>query len=321
LAGPATLLTPNPSVAGSEIDAATTAEGAALRTNCFAAGTLVLTREGLVPIETIGVGDSVWSRSEHDVGDAAWRQVLAQASTGEMEIYEVRVVAHDGRRETLRTTQTHPFWVEASGNASSGSFVIAAELVPNDTLRLADGSAAHVESVTATSVVEPVYNISVEGWRTYHVGALGVWVHNICLDQFRRMFPDVEMSEAGFADLQARMPNAKANELGGAARYEAMTNRTLYEGEPGGIDFHYTNDAGRSVSVEHMGSIGEPRDPEAFANSIYKHALKDADELVIDVTGMSPTHYVQYDAALAQAQMALAKTSRPLPPITWIGRK
>jgi filamentous hemagglutinin len=49
----------------------------------------------------------------------------------------------------------------------------------------ADGSPAYVTVVTATRIIEPVWNFSVEGWHTYHVGELGVWVHNECVINFR----------------------------------------------------------------------------------------------------------------------------------------
>lgn len=85
-----------------------------------------------------------------------------------------------GRKETYRTTERHPFWTETGGDEGRGGFVAAGDLKVGQQLRLADGSAAYVTCVTATGVVEPVYNFSVEGWRTYHVGELGVWVHNEC---------------------------------------------------------------------------------------------------------------------------------------------
>lgn len=45
-------------------------------------------------------------------------------------------------------------------------------------MRLADGSKAFVTAVRKTERVEPVYNFTVDGFHTYHVGEFGVWVHN-----------------------------------------------------------------------------------------------------------------------------------------------
>lgn len=159
------------------------AAGALLRrVACFVAGTPIHTRDGLKAIEQIRVGDMVWSRSEHDVGDASWRKVTEWAPTGEQKIYEVSVEARDGRAETYRTTEMHPFWVETGGADGTGGFIAASLLKAGESVRLVDGSAARITSVTSTQVIEPVYNFSVEGWHTYHIGELGVWVHNdVCL--------------------------------------------------------------------------------------------------------------------------------------------
>jgi hypothetical protein len=57
----------------------------------FAAGTLVHTEMGLVPIEQIRIGDRVWSRPEGDGGAApAWRQVVKVWACGEQEALLIR---------------------------------------------------------------------------------------------------------------------------------------------------------------------------------------------------------------------------------------
>ena len=148
------------------------------RPACFTAGTLIQTKDGHKPIEAVRKGDWVWSRSEHDIGEASWRRVTNHACTGEKAICEVSITSASGLSETYRTTDNHPFWVETGGEDGNGAFIAAGALEPGDVLRLHDGSAAYVKSVVQTDVVEPVYNFTVDGWHTYHVGELGVWVHN-----------------------------------------------------------------------------------------------------------------------------------------------
>ena len=91
-----------------------------------------------------------------------------------------------GQSETYRCTDTHPFWMEKGGDDGEGGFLAARSLRTGDQLRLGDGSPAYVTSVEATGIIEPVYNFSVDGWKTYHVGELGVWVHNVCIDDIPR---------------------------------------------------------------------------------------------------------------------------------------
>lgn len=75
-------------------------------------------------------------------------------------------------RFAFGTTAEHPFWVEGEG------WVAAGELSAGDRLRLADGGDALVASVEDAGATAAVFNFEVDGWHTYHVGALGVWVHN-----------------------------------------------------------------------------------------------------------------------------------------------
>ena len=76
--------------------------------------------------------------------------------------------------------------MEKGGDDGEGGFLAARSLRTGDQLRLGDGSPAYVTSVEATGIIEPVYNFSVDGWKTYHVGELGVWVHNVCIDDIPR---------------------------------------------------------------------------------------------------------------------------------------
>jgi len=143
---------------------------------CFVAGTPIHTQDGLKPIENIQPGDLVWSRSEWDEGESAYRSVIESGCLGEKEIWEVEVAASGGRTEIYRATGNHPFWVEDEMNDEHWSAV--EDLRAGDLLRLGDGNPAHVISVRMTDDVENVYNFEVEGFHTYYIGELGVWVHN-----------------------------------------------------------------------------------------------------------------------------------------------
>lgn len=66
------------------------------------------------------------TRSEHDRGEPSWRKVLEAAQTGEEATLAVEVSAMDGRVETCRATELHPFWVVTRGE---GGFVAAGDHV------------------------------------------------------------------------------------------------------------------------------------------------------------------------------------------------
>jgi hypothetical protein len=135
-------------------------------TNCFVAGTLVVTACGWVPIEEVQVGDWVWARDE---------------VTGEVRLCEVEetyrnespvILEVSAGGETLATTPGHPFWVLDHGWKDAGELEVGDHLV---NLR---GESVVVEDIRRRPVPEAVYNFSVAGLHTYFVGQGGIWVHN-----------------------------------------------------------------------------------------------------------------------------------------------
>ena len=76
--------------------------------------------------------------------------------------------------EEIVTTETHPFYVNDRG------FVNAGELIVGDELLDVNGNVLLVEKFNVELTDEPttVYNFQVEDFHTYHVGEIGVWVHN-----------------------------------------------------------------------------------------------------------------------------------------------
>jgi len=103
---------------------------------CFVAGTLVHTKEGLVPIERLRVGDWVLSQPEQK-GERADKRVV---KTFEFEDQEVVAVDYlmDGKPGGFVVTGKHPFWVQNVG------WTPAEHLQGGEILELADGSTCKV---------------------------------------------------------------------------------------------------------------------------------------------------------------------------------
>ncbi|WAC71213.1 polymorphic toxin-type HINT domain-containing protein [Roseateles sp. SL47] len=152
--------------------------------NCFVAGTLIHTVDGPKAIETFVGGELVLSRDEFTQAPGV-RPVVATVSTEDQPIFEVVIVDADGRKEALQTTAEHPFWVtRVPGNqpleegAATAQWVRAASLEPG--MRVIDllGRDLTVHAQRALERKATVYNIEVHEHHTYHVGGMGVWVHN-----------------------------------------------------------------------------------------------------------------------------------------------
>ena len=81
---------------------------------CFAAGTLVHTKDGLKPIEQIQVGDWVLSKPENGEGEQAYKRVARTFSFEEKQVMRISYgLQRDGKYygDDLIVTPNHPFWV------------------------------------------------------------------------------------------------------------------------------------------------------------------------------------------------------------------
>lgn len=146
---------------------------------CFAAGTLVLTPDGLVRIENIDEGDLVWARHEES-GVETWKVVTEVFITADREILDLEFQDEDGRVQRLRLTPEHPLWSVADGWKWAGDLAGGEQI---------DSLNGPLTLLSATSVAEPqmVFNLEVDGFHTYFVGESGVWAHNNCFDRVRRV--------------------------------------------------------------------------------------------------------------------------------------
>lgn len=133
--------------------------------SCFARGTLVRTRNGLKPIESVHLGD----------------QVLTQdGSTGKMAYQPVIFTHHNPPSPTLRisldggesvvATPIHRFWKAGKG------WAMARDLKPGDIIRSVDGL-ARVDAIS-NERVQPVFNLEVASGQSFFVGTAGLLVHD-----------------------------------------------------------------------------------------------------------------------------------------------
>ena len=89
---------------------------------CFAAGTLVHTDKGLIPIQDIRVGDKVLSRDENDPnGELCYKSVLKTVKTPNQEVFRFTYCAEDqydvieSNLSYVIATKDHPFWNNTEG--------------------------------------------------------------------------------------------------------------------------------------------------------------------------------------------------------------
>ncbi len=241
-----------------------------LKGGCFAAGTLVMTAQGLSPIETITPGTWVLSADEHS-GRREFRQVAQTFVTHPSALIEVSVKPESGPQaktlpETILSTEEHPFYVLGGEPASGvdegarlqGTWRGAAALHPGDHVWLSSGSSGTVTGVRrlagSPNHTLTTYNFEVSEHHTYFVGRAGVWVHNACPKKIEKLVTrmidedPLDNDPKGVLDRMAAM-NKRAtkrdrltpNEFGHAAhkimtKLENMWLETIPEGGVGEID-------------------------------------------------------------------------------------
>jgi hypothetical protein len=147
--------------------------------SCFIAGTPVQTLHGLRPIETLQVGDQVLSQD---------------TATGALSFQPVLVLHHNPPGSTLRLELDngetivpsiyHRFWRAGIG------WAIARDLKPGEIVRTLEGR-ARIKTISPGRT-EPIFNLDVDGSRTFFVGTHGALVHDNTLPASPAMPFDAE---------------------------------------------------------------------------------------------------------------------------------
>ena len=136
---------------------------------CFVAGTLVLTANGLMHIEAIKVGDKVYA-TDTDSMEVSLKPVV------ETYVRETTKLVHlTINGEKVVSTFDHPFFVKGKGFVNAEALWIGAELVNNE------GKTLTVEEIYKEYIDEgtvKVYNFKGDESHTYFVGNNCILVHN-----------------------------------------------------------------------------------------------------------------------------------------------
>jgi len=139
---------------------------------CFVAGTLVYTDRGPIPIEEVTAGQFVLSR-DAGTGRQAYKRVRNLVVTPNKAVLALTLENARGERSTLDVTADHPLWVVDHG------WVPARRVASGELLATSDSDVVRVIK-SSPHAAATVYNLEVESFHTYFVGAEGVWVHNNC---------------------------------------------------------------------------------------------------------------------------------------------
>ena len=136
---------------------------------CFVAGTLVLTVNGLIAIESVKVGDLVYTADEETL-KVSIKPVL------ETFVRETSLLLHiTVNGEEIISTIDHPYYVKDKGFINADKLWIGAELLDRA------GNTLRIEKIyreILDNAGKKVFNLNVDEKHTYFVGLNEVLVHN-----------------------------------------------------------------------------------------------------------------------------------------------
>ena len=159
--------------------------GADSSSDCFAAGTLVQTENGKVPIESVQEGDSVLALHE-ETGELGYFPVSDTMVNFNKPVRRIRVKGPDGLEENLVVTDEHPFFSNATpmqieeGNnpLHAGQWKPAQDLEPGMWLLDPNGNPVEIIEIERLPEQVDVHNLTVDDAHTYFVGENEILTHN-----------------------------------------------------------------------------------------------------------------------------------------------
>ena len=185
-------------------------------TGCFVAGTVVWTTETPRPIETLAADDLVLSTDTWNFARSAQPVSAAIARTVSS------LVDIDFGGTTISCSAEHPFYVPHIGWRRAGALEAGVELLA------IDGPVA-IAAVRHRDVDAEVFNLEVAGLSTYHVSALGIFVHNKANAHYfyknrKAIVEALEANAKAAAELDAAM-----SQTGEAGKVDATKRTDLAE--------------------------------------------------------------------------------------------
>lgn len=134
---------------------------------CFPAGTMVKTPRGNKPIETIKLGDIVFTF------DFENQRIVESTVLNTFENWTENLVEIVINNEIIQATRDHVFWIE-----SEQKWLPASELCEEMQVRLSDGNIVHISSISIFEKKCDTFNLQIAQHSNYFVGINGVLVHN-----------------------------------------------------------------------------------------------------------------------------------------------
>ena len=257
---------------------------------CFVAGTLVSTADGLKPIETIQVGDLVYAKDEH-TGDVALKPVANLViSPNNPNVGEIVLADEHGEVETTGVSSEHPYYVAERG------WIDAQQLQPGMILETIHGGRLTVDQVWKKIDNTTTYNFEVADYHTYFVGRKSAWVHNMnecrgggsTQDIFHDAQEDIFYdAHDGYASVPTMIASTEHDFEGVFLFQDELENRLFLHHALKASNYHSVlNEPAPFWIIAHGDSsaifwIGERFTPDMLANNLREYEFKEGQKIIL----------------------------------------
>ena len=217
----------------------------------FAAGTPVLTGEGLLAIELIRPGQMVASRNENSFADRPQKVVDTMGRVAP----SYRLLRTE--QGEFKVTGEHPLWVQGKGWTE-------AERVAEDDVIAGENGDLLVQANEAVAAPLRVYNFTVANTSNYFVGRGGMWAHNAgpcSIELYTKAWKKLTSKQKGFRaerEVFVDMKNRGYEPVGKSFNPSGKSPDAAFKEWDGqtGIDGLYKDKAGNYVIVESKATGG-----------------------------------------------------------------
>jgi filamentous hemagglutinin len=246
----------------------------------------------------------VWARNDQSL-EYGYRPVVTTKATADQELYEVVVGNTQGQTETYYTTSEHPFWVKDHGWRK------ASLLEAGMTLLDRHNEPIQVISQSLTSDIDTVFNIQVQDSETYHIGELGIWVHNADCCNVTQAIDNTAANTPAVSTVKGYTNSSKMDANGSSLSMSNMTpdQQAIMKDIMLNKDIGGTKTEALTSSLAQEAGYTELAGAKYGSNNGFDHVLQAPDgsvTIIVDSKQLSSSGAVQLGSSQAGTQLSEA---------------
>jgi RHS repeat-associated protein len=241
--------------------------------NSFIGSTLIQTKNGLIRIDSLLVGDKVLTKPANNPNSKVSYQTIKKITFGITS--EVFIIYLDSTK-SITTTKEHPFYVEGKG------WTRAKNLKSKDRILSSEKKIIEVQSVNSKIEFNYVYNFEVENSESYFITSDGLWVHNgkFCSMSFNKGTITEKWNRK---EIEKRFGKSRAAKMIQDIKFKARRANSIIKNNFNG-SVRSVKSKVKTASREYVNKVLKVKKYNGVRDALHKHRPRpfpqDVDELV-----------------------------------------